>query len=1050
MTEAADIWNEELFAAIERGHMTIVQRMLARKANRYLYFPPAYSPLHAAILLNRSDIVEALLTQGADVSEKYEGDSPLYTAIGDSEQIVSLLLKHGADPNLPDGSNEEPALDTLTGLMGSARDLDGTAGILLDAGADPNRRSAGGCPVIVAAAHHGRSGIVLELIAHGADVDLSTNDNVTALMVASGKGHAEIVRSLLTAGADPNAVCSNGAGPLSEAIRIGHAEIEHILMSAGADALPQVMVTALREIAEANRHQIVPADIDIAARDENERTPLHNAAEAGRVAIVRRLIELGADLNARDDRRRTPLMLAVAEARREAAAILIDAGADTLALDRYRNSTLEIAVNAWDRTHGWEPAGIPDLREIIRMLLDTGIIARSADGQAWRDAFLEAIKKGFSEIVAMFLEQGADPNNADEDKLPISEAIGKDLYDIFLMLIDAGAEARWDMTAFGETLFYHAVSSGATEIVRYFLSTGADPNSTGDETGSTMLAIAAAQGDSGIVMLLIEAGASLAGRVRHVDNSVYYDWLAAPVRDAALPVLRLLLDAGAPAGDILHEAASNGDLELIKWLIGRGIDINAAGCSGMTPLIAAAYACRKSNDHTLIDWLLDHGADVNAVEDQGDTALKSAVGMSSLVRKLLDAGADPNGGHGATALMAAARAGSTASAILLIAAGADINAVTEDGDTALHDAEYYGHERIKTLLVENGAVYSAIVTENLHAAIRRKKTEDILRLIHEGADIEEPDKYGRSPLLCAIQHECGLSVIEALLTAGANPNHQLPNHRIYGTTALESAVFSGNAGIIKLLLSHGADPNDTRADVMPISRVVCMICRGEMDKNGDLMDIARLLLDAGASPNVHDAGPGYTPLQEAVQADDRALVELLLDYGADPNMPSETGFNLCARTAFAEAVYYGFESLARLLLEWGADVDTKDANGTTPLIYVCGMEAHSPYTLNDDEGDADAECVRQDRGEMILRLGHHLMDRGAAPNHSDCFGRTPLLAACGARDFMESRIELIRTLLDAGANVNVESIYGSTPMICAKEAGAQPLVDMLAAHGAIY
>ena len=85
-------------------------------------------------------------------------------------------------------------------------------------------------------------------------------------------------------------------------------------------------------------------------------------------------------------------------------------------------------------------------------------------------------------------------------------------------------------------------------------------------------------------------------------------------------------------------ASSTGNLDAVKRLLNKGMDLDHSDFTGNTPLIYAARYARV----TLVEYLLRHGADVNAYTHWGTTALIEAVrkGSFPVVQDLLDAGAD--------------------------------------------------------------------------------------------------------------------------------------------------------------------------------------------------------------------------------------------------------------------------------------------------------------------------------------------------------------------------------------------------------------------------
>lgn len=87
-------------------------------------------------------------------------------------------------------------------------------------------------------------------------------------------------------------------------------------------------------------------------------------------------------------------------------------------------------------------------------------------------------------------------------------------------------------------------------------------------------------------------------------------------------------------------AASTGNLDAVKRLLNKGMNLDHSDFTGNTPLIYAARYARVA----LVEYLLRHGADVNAYTHWGTTALIEAVrkGNRVVVKDLLNAGADVN------------------------------------------------------------------------------------------------------------------------------------------------------------------------------------------------------------------------------------------------------------------------------------------------------------------------------------------------------------------------------------------------------------------------
>jgi ankyrin repeat protein len=142
-----------------------------------------------------------------------------------------------------------------------------------------------------------------------------------------------------------------------------------------------------------------------------------------------------------------------------------------------------------------------------------------------------------------------------------------------------------------------------------------------------------------------------------------------------------------------------------------------------------------------------------------------------------------------------------------------------------------------------------------------------------------------------------------------------------GGTPLLAAINGSESEFANELLSVGADPKfpDGGAEALLGAAYLCNL------------KVARELLKRGVAVNVAN-GNGETPLMEAPsqRCKDGAMVQLLLDAGADPNARSRKGFN-----ALLAAAMTGDAAGAEKLLKAGADPTFEDKYGGTPESEAC-------------------------------------------------------------------------------------------------------------------
>ncbi|HWF10765.1 MAG TPA: ankyrin repeat domain-containing protein [Bryobacteraceae bacterium] len=410
-------------------------------------------------------------------------------------------------------------------------------------------------------------------------------------------------------------------------------------------------------------------------------------------------------------------------------------------------------------------------------------------------------------------------------------------------------------------------------------------------------------------------------------------------------LLQQKTDVNAPQVDgttALHWTVRANDLESTNLLLRAGANASAANRAGATPLLQAAIdgnaaiieallkagadpnaPLTKSNDTALmmaartgkieaVKVLLDHGAKVNAKESWGDTtALMWAVAQkhSGLAKMLIEHGADVNArtkfvpsasGRGfegttpvdakpgqtaeefssglLTPLMFAAREDDMESARVLVAAGADVNALEGDGKDALSLAAFSGSYDIASFLIDS------------HSNLNQTDAQRFTPLFW-AVDRRNMETAPNFPWMVTTDP---LPLIKKLLDAGANPNAIINNTprarmregspRIVYSTALMRAAFAGDIELVQLLIAHGADPHIASKDLETPLMAAC----GTGFINGyhrqrtpaERLAVVKLLVDAGEDVNAADAY-GITPLMVAANLGDAAIVQYLIDKGAD-------------------------------------------------------------------------------------------------------------------------------------------------------------------------
>ena len=194
------------------------------------------------------------------------------------------------------------------------------------------------------------------------------------------------------------------------------------------------------------------------------------------------------------------------------------------------------------------------------------------------------------------------------------------------------------------------------------------------------------------------------------------------------------------SNDDLLDAAAEGNIEIVRFILRKGADINTKNNIGGTALMLAA----ENGNTEIVNLLLDKGADINSKDKDGWGALIFAAqnGHTEIITLLLDKGVDINlkTNIGTTTLMFAAKNGHTETVTLLLDKGSDIHAKFKNGATALMAAARKGHTETVQLLIDKGANINAKMVNGksaLTVAIEKSKTEIVMLLIRNGAEIPE-------------------------------------------------------------------------------------------------------------------------------------------------------------------------------------------------------------------------------------------------------------------------------------------------------------------------
>ena len=488
-----------------------------------------------------------------------------------------------------------------------------------------------------------------------------------------------------------------------------------------------------------------------------------------------------------------------------------------------------------------------------------------------------------------------------------------------------------------------------------------------------------------IVLTLAAAVAQAAGPAVPRDTRLV-DAVKAGNSAAAAALLTKKVDVNAPEADgttALHWAVRNDNAKLVDQLIRAGANVKTENRFGVTPIALACengsaavverllkagvsanttgplgetalHLCARTGKPEAIRVLLTNGARIDTIENwRGQTPLMwaAAEGNVDAMKMLIEAGADVNARStiivwerqrseeprdkwlppgGLTPLLFAARDGKTASAKVLLDAGADVNIVDPDRHTALILALINGQLDVAALLIERGAdvnmedkvgqtaLYAAVDFHTVPASNRPapRETDDVVSsvdvikmLLAKGAKVD-------APLRATIPYRTKLD-------RGGDGVLGV------GTTPLIRAGKAADVTVIKLLLEKGANAKAATRNGVSAVMTAANVAAREEDMTG----------------------------RSKTQKDIIESIKALLAAGGDVKRSDTQG-----RTALHGAAMWGLTDVVKFVHENGADINAKDKRGLTPLNYALGEAGGFGF-------DGKSGVVREETAKAIRELG---------------------------------------------------------------------------------
>lgn len=646
---------------------------------------------------------------------------------------------------------------------------------------------------------------------------------------------------------------------------------------------------------------------------------------------------------------------------------------------------------------------------------------------------------------------------------PLHEAVRFADEEMINLLLDNGADIN--ARCYNQFAPLHLAKDAA--IAKLLIRRGADKKAS--SSAGTPLQYAIHEQNIPMIELLLEA----TGETLDFDSQVKLGRTA-----SAMAMLKDTPWLAKPPSKALHSAADDGNLELCNILVKHGADPNQDYGFGnivgpYTPLTGAV----TGGFEDIAKLLLDHGADPNVSGGRNHDNLfiyAIAYCTAGLVKAMLDHGADTQAGDrwgdAVTPLHVAAALGgrnnigrvlrvgqpnsltqeklqAVDKVSLLIDAGADVNASTDDHATPLLFAAVTGHRQVCEVLLKHGAKL------DISSACLLGNVADVEAMLKANPKLATTNELPlKRPLLHWVAATGNLEIARQLLDLGADPNAEAPMlnyqdaggfeaERIRdekGETPLHVAAGQGHHEIVRLLIEKGANLK-TQADRGVTALYLACVSGNEK--------VVQEILAAWGETSIEGDEDAFEAALEHVN-----ILKTLLSSAGNPRLSGERGSKLLALAANRQ-----LSDAVQLLIEHGAEPDIFTACILGRVDDVRRLIEANPELVNGVQRDypsfsAIALAVRNghaDIVELLVSKGAHLVsatakkDRllheAASQGHQKVLD---LLVAHGLKletldDEGNSLLhaaargvqpETISYLFAHGANVRVVNHAGKTPL----------------------